>query len=49
MFKVIEIATNEIVTVYDIRYGSSGYPHFLIHKGNEWLIRPAKHFKPLEE
>lgn len=42
--------TDEKVTVYDITYDKSGYPHFLIFKDNQWLIVSAKHFhtgKPL--
>ena len=35
-------------TVYDIRYDNAGYPHFLFYKEGQWLLKSAKHFKPVE-
>ena len=37
---------NEKYEVYDISYDNAGYPHFLIHKDNQWIRMSAKHFKP---
>ena len=33
-----------LLTVYDIRYDKSGYPHFLVHINGEWRILSAKLF-----
>ena len=33
-----------LLTVYDIRYDKSGYPHFLVHLNREWKILSAKLF-----
>ena len=49
MFKVRHKETNEVFDVYDIRYDAiSGYPQFLIYQDNQWLMKSAKHFKPIE-
>ena len=49
MFKVRYKETNEMFEVYDIRYDAiSGYPQFLIYQNNQWLMKSAKHFKPIE-
>ena len=32
--------------VFDVKYDSSGYPHFLIYKDGQWLCVSAKHFIP---
>lgn len=38
------------VQVYDIKYDSNGYPHFLIYdyETHAWLLKKAKHFIPEE-
>jgi hypothetical protein len=38
------------VQVYDIKYDSNGYPHFLIYdyETRAWLFKKAKHFIPEE-
>lgn len=41
---VYDKQTNEKVTVYDITYDKSGYPHFLIFRDNQWLRVSAKYF-----
>ena len=51
MFNVYKKETDEIVTVYDVRTDSAGYPMFLIFENNffennQWKYRSAKHFKP---
>ena len=49
MFKVIYKETNKIVDIYDIRYDAiSGYPQFLYYDDEQWLLKSAKHFKPIE-
>ena len=51
MFKVINTDSPKDktqYTVYDIRYNNAGYPHFLFYKDGQWLLRSAKHFKPVE-
>lgn len=51
MFKVINTNSPKDktqYTVYDIRYDNAGYPHFLFYKDGQWLLRSAKHFKPVE-
>lgn len=35
------------IDVYDVRYDSSGYPHFLIYQNEQWLQVSAKHFRPI--
>lgn len=47
--KVREKDTNVIYTVYKIRDDNKGYPHFLIHEGNQWMYISAKHFVPCED
>lgn len=37
-----------IYNIYDIAYDSSGYPHFLIYKDNQWIRMSAKHFEPID-
>ena len=32
--------------VYDITYDNTGYPHFLIYKGKQWIRVSAKYFVP---
>lgn len=52
MFKVINTDSPKDktqYTVYDIRYNNAGYPHFLFYKDGQWLLRSAKHFKPVEK
>ena len=41
---VYDKKTDEPITVYDITYDKSGYPHFLIFRDNQWLRVSAKHF-----
>lgn len=36
-----------VYEVFDISYDKSGYPHFLIYKGNQWIRKSAKYFMPL--
>lgn len=38
------------IQVYDIKYDSNGYPHFLIYdyKTHAWLFKKAKNFIPEE-
>ena len=49
MFKVLHKETNKIVDIYDIRYDAiSGYPQFLYYDDEQWLLKSAKHFKPIE-
>lgn len=38
--------TDEKVTVYDITYDKSGYPHFLIFEDGQWKRVSAKHYEP---
>ena len=45
-FVVRNKETNQLVTVYDIKYDSAGYPHFLVYIDGQWLIRTAKHYIP---
>ena len=48
MFKVIHKETNKVVDIYDIRYDAiTGYPQFLYYEDGEWLLKSAKHFKPI--
>ena len=37
---------NRMETVYDIKYDKNGFPMFLVYRGNQWLLRSAKHFSP---
>lgn len=46
MIKVADKKTNEILEVYDIKYDKNGYPHFLIYKNGQWLVKSAKNYKP---
>jgi len=41
---VYDKKTDDPITVYDITYDKSGYPHFLIFRDNQWLRVSAKHF-----
>ena len=47
-FVVRDKETNQLFTVYDIKYDSAGYPHFLIYINGQWLMRTAKHYVPKE-
>lgn len=38
--------TGETESVYDIKYDGSGFPHFLIYKDGQWILKSAKHFRP---
>jgi hypothetical protein len=44
--KVIDSRDSKTYQVYDIKYDSTGYPHFIIYKDRQWLRQSAKHFKP---
>ena len=49
MFKVIHKETSKVVDIYDIRYDAiSGYPQFLYYENGQWVLKSAKHFKPIE-
>lgn len=43
---VKEKSSGVLYEVYDIKYNKAGYPHFLIYKEGQWLMRSAKHFEP---
>ena len=45
-FKVRHKDTLKIYKVFDITYDNNGFPHFLIHEDNQWIIKSAKHFEP---
>ena len=49
MFEVQSLNGNNKYMVYDIKYDSAGFPHFLIYKDNQWLCKSAKHFKPVHK
>ena len=49
MFNVIDKASEEVRTVYDVRNDNVGFPHFLIYTDGQWVWRSAKHFKPEPE
>lgn len=46
MFTFVFKNSDEVVTIYDIRNDSCGYPMFLIYQDNQWIWKSAKHFKP---
>lgn len=46
MFTVLDKYSQVPYTVYDIKYDSTGYPHFLIYLNGEWVMRSAKHYRP---
>lgn len=47
--QVIDKRSKKIYKVYDIRYDSSCYPHFLIYMSGAWVVASAKHFEPIIE
>lgn len=40
---------NEVYRIYDIVYPKAGYPNFLYYDGQQWRLRSAKFFVPLDE
>lgn len=38
--------TGNTECVYDIKYDGSGFPHFLIYKDGQWILKSAKYFRP---
>ena len=47
IFTVVNKDNNDFVSVYDVTYDKSGFPHFLIYKNGEWVRMSAKHFRPV--
>lgn len=49
MFKVYKSIDNVLqeFDVFDIRYDSTGYPHFLLYINDEWQVISAKEFTPM--
>ena len=46
-FMVVSNVDYMTYTVFDVKYDQCGYPLFLIHDDNQWLLRSAKHFRPI--
>lgn len=40
---------NNIYRIYDIVYPKTGFPNFLFYDGQQWRLRSAKYFVPLDE
>ena len=40
---------NNIYRIYDIVYPKTGFPNFLFYDGQQWRLRSAKYFIPLDE
>ena len=49
LFQVLEKKTNLVVFVYHVRDDKRGFPHFLVHRDNQWKYISAKYFEPLQE
>ena len=49
MFKVYKLVDGspQEFEVFDIRYDSAGYPHFLLYIDNSWQVCSAKDFSPI--